>query len=67
MGITLEWTKARDLDLHAFFTTTDGKTGHVYFDFSGMANAFPYIVRIRTQSADRFASSARLNSHPKCG
>ena len=24
-------------------------------------------LRIRTQSADRFASSARLNSHPKCG
>ena len=27
----------------------------------------PSSVRIRTQSADRFASSARLNSHPKCG
>lgn len=40
----LTWTQAVDLDLHAFFKTKAGKTGHVFFGNKGKLNQEPYIM-----------------------
>ena len=40
----LTWTKAVDLDLHAFYKTKTGKFGHVYFGKKGSLDKEPYIM-----------------------
>lgn len=41
--VKLQWTKAVDLDLHAFYKTKSGQFGHVYFGNKGDLNHEPYI------------------------
>lgn len=41
--VKLNWTKAVDLDLHAFYITKQGQFGHVYFGNKGKLNRSPYI------------------------
>ncbi len=40
----LSWTKAVDLDLHAFYKTKDGAFGHVYFADRGYLDKAPFIM-----------------------
>lgn len=40
----LFWKKGVDLDLHAFYKTKSGKTGHIYFGSKGSLNRDPYIM-----------------------
>jgi len=42
--VKLNWTKAVDLDLHAFYKGKNGKIGHVYFGNKGELNKEPYIM-----------------------
>ncbi len=42
--VKLQWTKAVDLDLHAFYKTKSGQFGHVYFGNKGELNHEPYIL-----------------------
>src|SRR6185437_11810030 len=41
--VKLTWTKAVDLDLHAFYITKQGKFGHIYFGNKGKFTRSPYI------------------------
>lgn len=42
--VKLSWTKAVDLDLHVFYKTKKGLTGHIYFGQKGHLKKEPYIV-----------------------
>lgn len=41
--VRLSWTAGVDLDLHAYYRTKDGQTGHVYFANKGANTKPPYI------------------------
>lgn len=43
LTVTLSWTQAIDLDLHALYRTRDGKTGEVYHENRGTLKSFPFI------------------------
>jgi tellurite resistance protein TerA len=40
----LSWTKAVDLDLHAFYKTKEGKFGHISFSNKGGLDKEPFIM-----------------------
>ncbi|WP_042355630.1 TerD family protein [Bacillus rubiinfantis] len=42
--VKLTWTKGVDLDLHAFYTTKQGKFGHIFFGNKGKLTNAPYIA-----------------------
>ncbi|MEY3219270.1 MAG: hypothetical protein RIT27_627 [Pseudomonadota bacterium] len=42
--VKMTWTTGVDLDLHAFYRTTTGETGQVYFADKGNLTQFPFIA-----------------------
>jgi tellurite resistance protein TerA len=42
--VRLKWTKAVDLDLHAFYKSKAGEIGHVFYQNMGNLEAEPYIL-----------------------
>lgn len=42
--VRLTWSKAVDIDLHAFYKTKTGTKGHVYFGNKGQLDGPPYIL-----------------------
>jgi tellurite resistance protein TerA len=42
--VRLSWTKAVDLDLHVFYKTKKGETGHIYFGEQGHLKKEPYVI-----------------------
>jgi len=42
--VKMTWTTGVDLDLHAFYRTKTGETGHIYFADKGNLTQFPFIA-----------------------
>ncbi len=55
IAVQMRWTKAVDLDLHAFYRMKSGAEGHVYFVEKGNLHGVPYIMLDRDMGVGNVA------------
>jgi len=59
----LTWKTAVDMDLHAFYKTKAGETGHVYFGNTGSLKKAPYIALDQDSGVGATAGDNEENIH----